>query len=109
MSTTFWIQLLGSLFGVSMIYLTFLKLKKKELVRSEALMWIIGWIIFIIIAIIPTILDPIVESLNFYRRMDFFVVIGFFLLLGISFYNYSVVKRTQKKVENLIRKMAMEK
>lgn len=108
MSTTFWIQLLGTLFGIIMMYFTFVKFKRRELGKSEFLIWSIGWIIFIIIASMPTILDPIVETFNFYRRLDFFVVIGFFALLGLGFYNYSVVRKNQKKIEGVVRKIAIE-
>ena len=109
MSTTFWIQFIGTLFGISMIYFTFLKLKKKEFGSGESLVWFIGWSIFIIIAIIPTVFDPIIDSLNFYRRLDFFIVVGFFVLLGFGFYNYSIVKKNQKKLELLVRKIAFKK
>ena len=106
MSTTLWIQLIGGLFGFFMIYFTFLKFKRKELSGGEFLLWFLGWILFIFIAIVPTILDPIINSLNFYRRLDFFVVIGFFMILGLSFHNYVVVKKNQRKMEILVRKMA---
>ena len=109
MSTTFWIQFLGTLFGIAMIYLTFLKFKKKELRKIEFSVWIVVWIIFIAVSIMPTILDPVVFSLNFYRRLDFLVVIGFFVLLGMNFYNYIVMKKTQRKLETLIRRMALKK
>ena len=108
MSTTFWIQFLGTLFGIFMIYFTFLKFKRRELTKSEFLIWFIGWVIFIIIATIPTVLDPVVDKFNFYRRLDFFIVIGFFTLLGLCFYNYSIVKKSQKKIEGVVRKIAIE-
>ena len=109
MSTTFWIQLIGVFFGFIMLYFTFLKLKREEFNKFEFFIWIIGWAIFIIIAIIPTVFDPIINSLNFYRRLDFFVVIGFFALLGMEFYNYSIVKKNQKQIENLVRKIAINR
>ena len=107
MNTTFWIQLIGIIFGIMMIYFTFIKYKRKELKRGETLFWFGGWILLIVIAIVPSILDSIIEPLNFYRRLDFFVVLGFFLLLGISFYNYSITKKMGKKIESLVRKKAI--
>lgn len=108
MSTTFWIQFIGALFGMFMIYVTFIKFKRKELLKTEFLLWFIGWVIFIMLALMPSILDPVINTFNFYRRLDFFVVVGFFALLALSFYNYSIVKRTQKRVELLVRKMAIK-
>ena len=97
MNTTFWIQLLGIIFGLSMVYFTFVKYKRKELRKQEFLIWQTCWIVLIFIAIIPSVLDPIIAPLNFYRRLDFFVVIGFFVLLGLGFYNYSIKKKMERK------------
>jgi len=106
MSTTFWIQLLGIIFGVAMLYFTFVKYKRRELGSMELWMWSGGWILLILVAIAPYTLDPIIAPLNFYRRLDFFVVIGFFVLFALGFYNYISVKRIEHKVEVLVRKQA---
>ena len=108
MSTTLWIQLLGILFSIAMIYLTFLKYKRKEINKLEFLMWAGGWILLMALAIVPSVLDPIIGKLNFYRRLDFFVVLGFFTLLWIGFYNYSLVKKMEKKVELFVRNQAIQ-
>ncbi len=107
MSTTFWIQFLGVLFGAGMMYFTFVKYKRKELGRLELAVWFTGWLLIILVAIIPFILDPIIAPLNFYRRLDFFVVFGFFVLLGIGFYNYSRLKKIERKVESFVRREAL--
>lgn len=108
MSTTFWIQFLGVIFGSAMLYFTFVKFKRKELSNLELVVWFAGWIILILVAIVPSILDFIIDPLNFYRRLDFFVVLGFFLLLGLGFYNYSNAKKVEQKMELLVRKIAFK-
>jgi len=108
MSTTFWIQLLGIIFGMGMLYFTYVKFKRKELTNLELLGWCTSWILLIAVAIAPSFLDPIIGPLNFYRRLDFFVVIGFFLLFGLSFYNYSALKKMEKKLETLVRKESIK-
>lgn len=108
-STTFWIQFLGVIFGTLMIYFTFVKFKRKELSEFEFVIWMIGWTVLIFVAIIPSILDFIIAPLNFYRRLDFFVVFGFFLLLGIGFYNYSIVKKMERKLTIFVRREAIQK
>src|SRR3989338_6420722 len=108
MSTTFWIQFLGIVFGLVMMYLTFLKYKRRELRFGEFGIWQGGWIVLIIIAIVPYALDPIIAPLHFYRRLDFFVVFGFFVLLMIGFYSYSAVRRMEKKVEKFVREDALK-
>ncbi|HLD72117.1 MAG TPA: DUF2304 domain-containing protein [Candidatus Nanoarchaeia archaeon] len=108
MNTTFWIQLLGVIFGLGMTYFTFVRYKRKELSKSEFLVWQGCWAVLIFVALIPSILDPIIAPLNFYRRLDFFVVVGFFVLLSLCFYNYNSMKRIEKKIEVLVRKEALE-
>jgi len=109
MTTTFWIQFLGVIFGTAMLYFTFVKYKRKELSNMELYAWFAGWIVMILVAIVPSILDFVIEPLNFYRRLDFFVVLGFFVLLGLGFYNYSLSKKMERKMEVLVRKEAVEK
>ena len=108
MSTTFWIQFLGVIFGTAMMYFTFVKYKRKELSRLESSMWFAGWILLVIIGLFPFTLDFLVAPLHFYRRLDFFVVLGFFLLLGLGFYNYSLVKKMEQKLERYVRSEALQ-
>ena len=105
-STTFWIQFIGIIFGAAMLYFTFVKFKKKEINYSELVVWFSGWTLLMLIAIMPGILDFIIAPLNFYRRLDFFVVFGFFVLLGLSFYNYSNMKKMERKLEVFVRRAA---
>jgi hypothetical protein len=66
-----------------------------------------GWVMLMAVAISPGIIDFIIEPLNFYRRLDFFVVIGFFVLLALGFYNYGVMKKLERKLEIFVRKDAV--
>lgn len=108
LNTTFWIQLLGVIFGLAMIYFTFVKYKRKELNHTEFLFWIGCWALLLIIAIIPSALDPIIAPLHFYRRLDFFVVLGFFVLLLLGFHSYTSLKRLEKKLEKFVRDDALK-
>lgn len=106
-STTFWIQFLGVLFGLVMLYFTFVKYKRREINGGELVVWFTGWILLIVVALVPFVLDPIIAPLHFYRRLDFFVVLGFFLLLGLAFFNYSALKTMEKKLELFVRQEAL--
>ncbi len=108
LNTTFWIQLLGVIFGVGMIYFTFVKYKRKELNRTEFMFWLGCWALLIVIAVIPYALDPIIAPLHFYRRLDFFVVLGFFVLLMLGFHNYTSLKRMERKLEKFVREDALK-
>ena len=103
------IQILGILFGLFMIYYVFLHYKRKELTIKEYLFWIILWVLFIILTLFPWILKPLVQSIGFARTMDFFIVAGFMFLIGSLFYIYLLVRGNQKKLEDIVRKIAFEK
>jgi len=107
LSTTFWIQFLGIIFGLGMMYLTFVKFKRRELNRMEFFFWMSCWGLLIVIALIPYALDPLIAPLHFYRRLDLFVVLGFFVLLMLSFQNFSSVKKMEKKIERYVREEAL--
>ena len=107
MSTTFWIQFLGIIFGAVMMYFTFVKYKRKELKSGEVMVWFIGWILLAFVALKPNVIDFIIEPLRFHRRLDFFVVFGFFTLLGMGFYNYGIVRKLERKLEKFVRREAI--
>ncbi|MBW2996341.1 DUF2304 domain-containing protein [Candidatus Woesearchaeota archaeon] len=102
------IQLFGVLFGLFMIYFSYLKLKKKEFNNTEFVFWLFSWILFIFFVIFPNSLDFIVKGvLQMSRTMDFFIILGFMFLIGLTFYTYTVVNKLQKRMESLVRNMAI--
>jgi len=101
------IQLLGGLFGLFMLYLTYIRRKRKEFTVKEYAFWGVFWIVFVLISIFPNWLDPVVVSLSLYRTMDLFVILGFMFLIGALFYTYSIVRRVQKKLEDVVRNVAL--
>jgi len=103
------IQILGILFGGFMIYYVFLHRKRKELTIKEYSFWIVLWVLFIILTLFPWLLKPILEPIGFARTMDFFIVAGFMFLIGSLFYIYLLVRSNQKRLEDIIRKIALGK
>ncbi|MBS3097664.1 DUF2304 domain-containing protein [Candidatus Woesearchaeota archaeon] len=109
MATILGIQILGILFGLFMIYYTFLHYKREELTIKEYVFWMFIWILFVIIAGFPKLLNPIIFSLKVLRRMDFLTIVGFMFLTGSMFYIYIIVRGNQKKLEEIVRKIAVKK
>lgn len=104
------IQIVGILFGLLMLYMTFLYQKRKQLSSKEALFWSVLWIFFMIIALFPSSLDFLVKGvLNMNRPLDFLIILGFMFLIGVTFYNYSAVKKNERRTEEIVRKIAMKK
>ena len=102
------VQLIGILFALFMLYLTFLHRKRKEFTLKESVFWSLAWLCFFGITLFPTFLDRITKALDFSRTMDLFIVLGFIFILGVTFYNYTLLRRTQNKVEEIVRAVALD-
>ena len=103
------VQIIGMLFGAFMAYYSFLHFKRKEFNTGILVFWLIVWAGVVVVSIVPKALDPIATTLNFVRVMDLLTVVGFMFLVGVVFYNFSITKKTEKKVEELVRHLAMKK
>ncbi|MAF99519.1 MAG: hypothetical protein CMH61_02805 [Nanoarchaeota archaeon] len=104
------IQVLGVLFAGFMFYLTFLHQRRNEFTAKETLFWFGTWVAFLLLVIFPTTLDFFIKGvLGFSRKLDFFIVLGFMFLLGILFHTYIIMRKTQNRVEKLVRHMAIER
>ena len=103
------IQILGILFGFFMMYYTFLQYKRKEFTIKEYSFWFMFWSIFVIITLFPQILDPVLSTLNIARTLDFFIITGFLFLIFVIFYTYTVVRKNQRKLEEIVRKIALKR
>ena len=102
------IQLLGFLFGLFMVYYSFIHFKRKEFKPVEFSFWLVLWLIFVLVSLLPNVLDPITKTLSVTRTMDLLIIVGFMFLIGVTFYNYTTIRKNQKKVEDLVRKIAIE-
>ncbi len=103
------IQILGVLFGLFMIYYTFLSFKRKEFRKREFIAWIFLWILFVIVTLFPNLLNPIIMSLDLSRRLDFLIIVGFMFLIGLGFSTYITARKNRKRIENIIREIALKK
>ena len=103
------IQIAGLLFGLFMIYYSFLQYKRKEFTAREFAFWFLAWAFLIIIVIFPNVLDPIVKSLNIARTLDLLIIAGFLFLIIAVFYTYTIVRKVQKKLESVVRQIALNK
>jgi len=103
------IQIIGILFGFFLMYYTFLHYKRKEFTVKEYGFWLVLWAVFLIITLFPGLLDPILKSLSIARALDFFIIIGFLFLVGMIFYTYTIVRKNQKKLEEVVRNIAVKR
>ncbi len=102
------IQILGLIFALSMLYLVFLNFKRREITAGEFLFWIIIWGVFLLLIFLPSVTEPLLQSLHIVRALDLFVIVAFMLLTVFHFSTYSIIRKTQRKVELLVRSLAIE-
>jgi hypothetical protein len=104
------IQIVGVLFGALMLYLTFMHQKRREFSANESLFWGALWLGLIFITVLPKSLNFLVKDiLQVSRPLDFFVITGVLVTVGVAFNCYARMRKLQEKMESLVRKLAVEK
>ena len=103
------IQVFGLVFSAFMLYVSFLYYKKKEFTLTEWSFWALFAVLFAVISVFPEVLDPVVKSLNLGRKLDLFIILGFMFVISITFYTYRVTRHTDRRVEELVRNIAIER
>jgi hypothetical protein len=103
------IQIAGLLFGLFMIYYSFINYKRREFTVKEFIFWLCMWLLFIMFALFPFVLDPISKTFGFFRTLDVLVIGGFIYLILITFYIYTITKKNQKQLEIIVREIAIKK
>ena len=103
------IQIAGFLFGLFMLYYSFLNYKRKEFIAKEFVFWIFLWSIFVVVSLFPFVLDPFVKPLGFFRALDILIVSGFIFLIATNFYTYTITRKNQRQLETVVREIAFKK
>jgi hypothetical protein len=85
------IQLLGVLFGVGLIYASFINKKKNELNGPESAFWLIVGAALICSAVFPNMLNFLVKDiLSISRTLDFLIIVSTMIILGVLFYVFLI-------------------
>lgn len=103
------VQVLGIVFVLVMLYLTFLYYKRQHYSKSSLLLWLAVWLGALVLVIFPETVYGIMETLKIERTVDFFVISGFIFFSVIIFYLYNSVKQMERKMEKLVRKIAIDR
>jgi hypothetical protein len=102
------IQILAILFALWMIYFTTLHFRRREYSLSEYLFWMVLWVGLVVVVIFPTSVRFIVSTLRISRTFDFVVIVAIMALFGATFRNTILLRRTKGKLEEFIRKEALD-
>lgn len=101
-------QIIAVFFGLLMAYLTFVHYKKKDFNRYQFAIWEILFFGFVIMTILPEKFNFLLNKLGIARAFDLFAIIAFIIILFLTFHNYLIITRLEKKLENKVRKEALD-
>lgn len=103
------IQLLAILFALWMTYFTFLHFRRKEFTIVEFWVWQTLWLGLIIVVVYPKSVEFLLSTLKINRTFDLVVIVGIIVLFAATFRNTILLKRNQRKLEELVRKLSISK
>jgi len=107
MTTFLGVQIIGVIFGLFMAYFSFIYFKREQFSLPILIFWEILWVALIFVTIFPASTNFFLEKLGLTRAMDLFMILGFMVILGLSFYNYIIIARLRKEIEKVVRKEAL--
>jgi hypothetical protein len=105
----FGVQILILLFGLVMIYFTFLYYKRANYEKIGLIVWFLIWLGFIFLGVFPQTVYGVMQLLAIERTADFFYAGGMLFFSVLMFYLYNLTKKNQKQLETLVREMAFKK
>ncbi|MDP3970725.1 MAG: DUF2304 domain-containing protein [bacterium] len=103
------IQIVASIFGLAMIYMTFLQYKRGAFNRYQFVIWVVLFLSFVIVIWLPDKFNFITERLGISRAFDLFSIIAFVIILFLTFHNYLLITRIEKRLETKVREKTLTK
>lgn len=103
------IQLVGICFALFMIYLTFLYFKRDDYGVFGFIVWFSIWSAFLLLVTFPQSIYGIMEALKIERTADFITAGALMFFAIVIFLLYDDMKKVNKKMEKLVRKIAFMK
>ena len=100
------IQIAGVCFALFMLYLTFLKYKRNELTNKSFIIFVGVWCGFLFMCFFPGSLDSLIDMMQFHRRWDFFIILGFMFVIALAFYSHLTLIKINKRTEDVVREVA---
>lgn len=102
------LQITGILFSLFMIYFALLHYKKGQLNGMEISSWIAIWVGVILIVIFPEVIRVYAASFAISRVLDLLIGGAFVVLFVMVSSAYIRVNKLEKRIEDLVRKLALK-
>jgi hypothetical protein len=102
------IQVIGMLFGLFLVYESWLYHVKKQIEKYDFLFWALVGSAVIVMNLFPDSLNYAIQSIGFLRALDFFTIIGFFVVTYVLLYLTVRVRGYEKKMNKLVEELALK-
>ena len=103
------IQILGLIFGIVMLYLTYLSFRKKDFMFGDFLLWFLVWLGFSLAVIFPSSLKLFMQTFGVVSVVQVFSILGMMFIFVLVFYLYKTVRKSQRKMEQVVKEVALRK
>jgi len=103
------LQIVLLAFAMFMLYSLFLHWKKKNISTNSFIFWLVIFSLFVFITFSPKILAPLLKELFIVRVMDLGMIGTFMILTYVSIENNIKIKKMEKEMEKLVRKISLKK
>lgn len=102
------LQIIAIAFSLSLIYFAILHYKREEIDALEAYIWTGIWTAAILVVLFPDVIRTFAKTFFITRLFDLMVVAGFIVVIAMVYKAYIKVRKMEKKMEDLVRKEALE-
>jgi len=103
------LQLVSLIFGLYMLYWSFLSYKKRLFYIRELFFWIVVWSTFILVALFPDTTKLILQTFRINRVMDLLMILALIFLSIVTYRVYIDNRQLTKKLQDLVRQDAINK
>jgi hypothetical protein len=101
------LQLVVIVFGIAMAFWTYRMYRRRDLLGVETAIWIIVWLGLIFVSAFPDLLRSVVGPLKVARLLDLVMIVAILLLSTLVFVLNSRVRRLERRMVDLVRRLAL--
>jgi len=70
-------------------------------------LWLLFWLLAALLVIFQPYVNEIISEINIVRVLDLYMILGFMFLFYVAFYLFVIVKKNEKRIEEVVRKVAL--
>lgn len=107
-SSTFGLQIIGIVFGLSMLYLSYRDYRRREIYFKDFMVWLTIWVGFLFAVSFPGTLEIVSESLGIVRVLDLLIIFSIMLLFSLVFMVYDTVRKSERKIDKVVEAVALK-